>query len=188
MFTLRLLAYFLSGISFLILAGCTSSYAPAGYLPPTDEVPEEVHGGWITIITSPDTYKSDDKWMMYGGEFIAVEDIAIYVLYDSLYQIPKREVIKSTLELDEKNTGVYGAWVTGGSLLTISNGYYAVITLPLWLFAGIPSVAGEFTRDRYELEYPDEQYWSDVKKFARFPQGVNDIDLSQIKPLNLLNN
>ena len=183
MFIPKLLTQCLFTIPFLIFVGCATSYAPTGYLPPTDEIPEEVHGGWITIITSPDSSKSDEKWMIYGGEFIAVQDSVIYILYDTLYIIPKWEITNSTLELDEKNTGAYGAWVAGGSLLTISNGYYSVITLPLWLVGGIPAASGESIRDRYEMEYPDELYWGEVNKFARFPQGVNDIDLSEIKPL-----
>jgi len=32
------------------------------------------------------------------------------------------------------------------------------------------------------MNYPDDIYWGDIKKFARFPQGVEDIDLSKIKP------
>ena len=187
MFTHKLLTHFLVSMPFLIFMGCASSYAPTGYLPPTDEIPEEVHGGWITIITAPDKTNSDEKWMIYGGEFIATEDSVIYILYDSLYQIPKWKITNSTLELDEKNTGVYGAWVVGGSLLTISNGYYSVITFPLWLVGGIPAASGESIRDRYEMEYPDEQYWNDIKKFGRFPQGISDIDLNQIKPLTFSN-
>lgn len=166
----------------LIMLGCAASYAPANYLPSTDDVTQNVYGGWLTLTTEPDTLIQNSKYMMYGGEFIAVDDSLVYLLYDSLYQIPRRIISESILELDEKNTTTYGLWVLGGSLLTISNGAYAVFTLPLWLAAGIPTAAGESARDRYEMNYPDEEYWINVNKFARFPQGVEDIDLSQIKP------
>ena len=178
--------YFLLLSHFLIFFGCATSYAPENYLPDTDDVPQNVYGGWLTVITEPDSLISNDKWMIYGGEFIASEDSVIYLLYDSLYRIRKSKITESTLELDDKSTGAYGGWVAGGSLLTISNGAYAVFTLPLWLFAGIPAVAGESARDRYEADYPTEVYWDSIKMFARFPQGVGDIDLSQIKPLTLL--
>jgi len=70
--------------------------------------------------------------------------------------------------------------------LTLSNGYYASITLPLWLIAGIPSVVGESERDKYDMDEPDEAYWDSIKAFARFPQGLDGIDLSQIKPYEII--
>lgn len=173
----------LLSVSFIFYLGCATSYAPDNWLPDTDDVPQNVFGGWITVITEPDSLYPEEKWMEYSGEFIASEDSVICLLYDSLYQIPKHKITESILELDEKNTTAYGLWVLGGSVLTISNGYYAAFTLPLWLGFGIPTVVGESARDRYEMEYPDEQYWDSVKVFARFPQGTNEIDLSQLKPL-----
>ena len=185
MFTRKKLFVLLYLMSVLSFIGCATSYAPENYLPSTDDVPKNVYGGWMTLITEPDTLLQNSKWMMYGGEFLAVDDSIVYLLYDSLYQIPKRIVTESILELDEKNTTAYGLWVLGGSLLTLSNGYYASITLPLWLAAGIPTAAGESARDRYEMDYPDEQYWDSVKMFARFPQGVDGIDITQIKPYTI---
>jgi len=184
MFTHKKIIIVLVFILSLFILGCAASYAPANYLPSTDDVPQNVFGGWLTLTTEPDSLIQNSKWMMYGGEFISADDSIVYILYDSLYRIHKRIISESVLELDEKNTTVYGLWVLGGSLLTISNGYYAGITLPLWLAAGIPTAAGESTRDRYEMNYPDDKYWNDIKKFARFPQGVEDINLSQIKPYN----
>ncbi len=166
----------------LILIGCAASLAPENYLPETEDVPQDVYGGWLTITTSPDSLNPNEKWMMYGGEFIAYEDSVVYLLYDSLYQIPIRKITESTLELDEKNTTTYGLWVLGGSVLTISNGAYGIITLPLWLVAGIPTVSGESMRDRYEMDEPTQKYWNSIKMFARFPQGLRGIDLSTIKP------
>lgn len=184
----RYLLLTVSIIFCLLFFGCATSYAPGDYLPETTEIPQNAYGGWITIITQPDSSNPDDKWLMYGGEFIASEDSVIYVLYDTLYTIPKWKVTNSLLELDQKNTTTYGLWVLGGSVLTISNGYYAMITLPLWLAAGIPTVAGESARDRYETEYPDENYWDEIKEFARFPQGVSGIDLTKLKSYTVIQN
>jgi hypothetical protein len=178
---------FLVLISSVLLIGCAASYAPYDYLPDTEEVPQNIYGGWLTVITAPDILNPDENWMQYSGEFIASEDSMIYLLYDSLYQIPKSRITESILELDEKNTTTYGLWVFGGSILTLSNGYYAGITLPLWLLAGIPTVVGESARDRYEMDEPTQEYWNSIKMFARFPQGVSDIDLTTIKPVFNLN-
>ncbi|MDD5607666.1 MAG: hypothetical protein PHY57_04080 [Ignavibacterium sp.] len=170
----------------LLLIRCASSYAPENYLPQTEDIPQTIYGGWITIITSPDSSIADDNWLIYGGEFIAVDDSKVYVMYDSLYQIPKYKITESILELDQKYTTTYALWVLGGSILTISNGYYGVYTLPLWLLAGIPTATGESVRDRFEMEYPNDEFWDSVKVFSRFPQGVDGIDLSQINPYLIL--
>lgn len=34
------------------------------------------------------------------------------------------------------------------------------------------TVVSESSRDRYDAEQPDSNYWSDINKFARFPQGL----------------
>jgi len=178
----KIVCFFLLTLSTLLMR-CATSYAPANYLPSTDDVPQNIYGGWLTVITAPDSLDPDENWMQFSGEFIASEDSIIYLLYDSLYQIPKSKITESTLELDEKNTTTYGLWVFGGSILTLSNGIYAGITLPLWLLAGIPTVVGESSRDRYETDEPTKEYWNSIKMFARFPQGVGNIDLNSIKPI-----
>jgi len=77
-------------ISNFIILGCAASYAPSNYLPSTNDVPQNVYGGWLTLTTEPDTLIQNSKWMIFGGEFIAVNDSIVYLLYDSLYQIPRR--------------------------------------------------------------------------------------------------
>ena len=120
--------------------------------------------------------------MQYSGEFIAVDENVVYLLYNSVYQIPRHKIYSSVLELDSKSSTGYGLWTAGGTVSTFSNGYFLVITAPLWLLVGIPSTVGESSRDRYEIEYPKDVYWEKVKKYARFPQGVSDIDLTSLKP------
>ena len=173
-------------ILFLLTAGCATSYAPDNWLPETDKVPQNNYGGWITVIVDESKDETEEKVMQYGGEFIAVDTLNIYLLYDSLYVIQRNKILNSIIELDEKNTGAYAAWVTGGSLLTLSNGWYAGITFPLWMVAGIPATSGESFRDRYETDYPDEFYWDEVKIFSRFPQGVDGLNLTEIRPIMYL--
>ena len=170
-------------ISLGLFAGCASTYAPDNWLPDTPDVPQNVYGGWITLITEPDSLNPEEKWMQYSGEFISLDESNIYLLYDSLYQIPKSKITNSTLEIDEKNATTYGLWVFGGVISTLSHGYYSAITAPLWLLFGIPSAVGESVRDRYEEDEPTQEYWDSINKFARFPQGISAIDLSSIKPV-----
>jgi hypothetical protein len=183
MYNLKIIYGCLLLFSFTILIGCAATFAPDDWLPETDEVPENVYGGWITLITEPDSLNTEEHWMQYSGEFISLDDENIYLLFDSVYQVPKRKIRNSILELDGKNTTGYGLWVFVGTIATISNGYYLMITAPLWLFFGIPAVVGESSRDKYETEEPSEEYWESIRKFARFPQGVDDIELNDIKPI-----
>jgi hypothetical protein len=168
-------------ISAILFNGCATTYAPDNWLPDTPDVTQNVYGGWITVITEPDSLYPNEKWMQYGGELISLDDNDIYLLYDSLYQIPKKKIRNSTLELDEKNATVYGVWTFLGTLSTISNGKFLIITAPLWLLIGIPATVGESVRDRYEMEEPTQEYWDSINKFARFPQGTANIDLYSIK-------
>jgi hypothetical protein len=163
--------------------GCATTYAPGDWLPDTDEITEEAYGGWMTIVTLPDTINSEERWLQYGGEFIAVDTLNVYQLYDSLFIIPKSNIYKTTLEIDQKNSVAYGLWTFGGFVATLSNGFYLIFTAPIWLITGIPASVGESLRDRYEAEFPDSLYWTEVRKFARFPQGLpENFDLKNLKP------
>lgn len=176
-------------LSLLLLTGCATTYAPSDWLPDTDEIPNQAYGGWMTVITKPDTINSDEEQFQYGGEFISTDDSNVYLLYDSVYIIPKTNILKATLELDQKSSTVYGLWTFGGVLSTISNGAYLIITAPIWLLTGIPVTAGESGRDRYELQNPDFSYWNSVQKFARFPLGLPDnVELKDLKPKMVFTN
>ncbi|HZH74225.1 MAG TPA: hypothetical protein VFD91_17140 [Mariniphaga sp.] len=174
-------AYFLLLSSFLYF-GCAASNAPSNWLPETEQVPGDAFGGWLAIITYPDTIVSE-KWMQYGGEFIASDSENVYLLYDTVYVIPKITILKAALELDKKNTSSYTFWTFGGTLSTITNGAFAIITAPFWLVTGIPATIDESNRDTYSSENPDSSYWKSIQKFARFPQGLPaNVNLKNLKP------
>lgn len=156
----------------IVINGCATTYAPSGWLPKTEDIEKTAYGGWLTVVVPAKTFNEEPKWIQYGGEFIAQNEDKVFLLYDSLYIIPKYNIIKSILEVDEKNDTEYGLWTLGGSVSTVTHGFFAVISLPVWLLAGIPAAVGESSRDRYEAEQPDSNYWSDINKFARFPQGL----------------
>ncbi len=157
-------------LSFVFMTSCAVTNAPTDWLSDTKDVASDTYGGWITITALDAT----EKVFEYSGEFIAVDEKNVYLLYDSVYIISKTDIRKSVLEIDEKNSIEYGLWTLVGTLATISNGKFLIITAPSWLLFGIPSVAGESYRDYYESEYPDSLYWESVSKFTRFPQGLPD--------------
>jgi len=179
----------ISAIALFLLGGCATTYAPSDWLPDTDKISNQAFGGWMTLVASSDTTESEKKLLQYGGEFISSDTENVYLLYDTIYIIPKENIYKATLELDEKNSVAYGLWTFGGTVSTISNGYYLIFTAPFWLLTGIPATVGESSRDRYEAENPDVFYWTEVQKFARFPQGLpDDFDLKKLKPKIFLEN
>ena len=173
---------FLLFFTLILLGGCASSYAPDNWLPETEAFPENVYGGWITVTTEPDSLDKNGLWKQYSGEFIALNDSSLFLLYDSLYQIPKTKVVESVLELDQKNSSGYTTWTCLGLAATVSNGVFLIFTAPAWLIFGIPTISGESARDRYEMKYPDFNYWEEINKYARFPQGLPpSLNLNELK-------
>lgn len=170
----------------LLFVGCATTYAPSDWLPETEEVPKNTFGGWLTLTTYSNI--SEGKWLQYGGEFISQDSDYVYVLYDTIYVIPKNSIQEAILELDQKNSNSYALWTTFGTLSTILNGFYLVFTAPFWLVTGVPATVSESNRDIYSAENPDLLYWIEVQKFARFPQGLpKDIDLKNIEPKKIIN-
>ncbi|MFO7524504.1 MAG: hypothetical protein R6W68_03540 [Ignavibacteriaceae bacterium] len=168
--------------SCLIIFGCAATLAPSNWLPETEKYPENTFGGWMTIITSDETNTGKERFFQYGGEFISQDEDNVYILYDTVYIISKKDIRNISLELVQKSTTEYGLWTLGGTVATLSNGRFLIITAPLWLIAGTEAAVGESTRDLYESDNPDILFWNNVMKFARFPQGLPiNINLSELK-------
>jgi hypothetical protein len=60
------------------------------------------------------------------------------------------------------------AWTGLGTFSTLSHGIFALISVPMWLFAGV--TAAEYERHASLHHYPDVPL-TDFRPFARFPQG-----------------
>lgn len=169
--------------SCLMISGCAATHAPSNWLPETEKFPENTYGGWMTIITSDETKDGKERYLQYGGEFISQDEDNVYILYDTVYIISKKDIRNISLELVEKSTTEFGLWTLGGTVATLSNGKFLIITAPLWLIAGTSAAVGESTRDLYETDNPDILFWNNIMKFARFPQGLpTNINLSELKP------
>jgi hypothetical protein len=82
--------------------------------------------------------------------------------------------------------GAFGAWTFFGSLLTISNGYFLLFTLPTTLIMGISTIAGEAKRLNF-LDYPANSF-ENLSKYARFPQGLPEgLNIADLRPRPNLN-
>lgn len=180
MYVNKLITSSLFFLAFLI-AGCATSNAPDNWLPDADGVEKNAFGGWITIETTG-IDSLQEKQQIKMGELIALDSNKIYIMKDSLLSIPKNEIISVKLEIRARHTA-YGAWATFGTLSTISNGYFLIFTFPLWLMTDIAALSGEAKSDNYVMENPDENYWKEISKFARFPQGLlKGIHRSKLRP------
>jgi hypothetical protein len=157
----------------VILAGaCTGVRAPGESVPKRKALETDAFGGWIIINPgSPEVLM---------GELISHTDESVFIMTNvRLEEIAKSQIDSARLIMYNTQALEYSLWTTLGSLSTLSNGYFLAFTFPMWLVTGIPVSTGEVRRQNY-LDYP-ETGWSEIAKFARFPQGMP----AGINPLSL---
>ena len=111
------------------------------------------------------------------AEIIAIKYDTIY-LKSSLrerpvYAIHKDQINKMNIlfSLTSDNPEQFAIWATMLCLITISHGVFAPFTLPLNLIIGANTAEGA-AQSSFATSYPDKISWEDLKKFARFPQGL----------------
>jgi len=150
-----------SGLASVVVAGCLSN---------PDVRPRDIHsmlrdghGGWIEI-----THRNASH---ARGELIAVEPRGLRVLEpgDMLVYEPFEDVQEAELFEYETEQGTIGVWGTLGSVSTISHGYFAVFSLPIWLVTSITTASIQ-SRSAH-LAFPGNP-WSEFGLWARFPQGL----------------
>lgn len=166
----------------VIFSSCATTNAPEGWLPQAEDIPSDPYGAWCTL--SINNYSKLNKSIenIVTGELIAVDDSSVYILNDILLdRVDHTSILKSVIELDSKHYE-YGGHTCLGTLSTISHGLLSIVTAPLWILFGWPVAIGETYRDRYVGNPPDHLYWSTVRKFSRFPQGISsDVDYRSLK-------
>ncbi|MBK8981610.1 MAG: hypothetical protein IPM38_04635 [Ignavibacteria bacterium] len=150
-------------IAALMLSSC--SYSP-DYLPESEEIDVNQYGSYISL------YRNEKETIR--GELIAVDSIKFIVLskpedspVKTIKIIPVKEVSKYYLKYAD---GVsYGGAIPLFTLASLVHGYMAVITLPINLLVTIAiASSGESA-----FTYGDEEIKiTDLKMFARFPQGL----------------
>jgi hypothetical protein len=113
----------------------------------------------------------------FGGELIAVSKDTVFFADRTFHGIATSDIRSARLVIyDAENLGVF---VPIGTASTLSNGWYAIFTMPLWIVGGtIAAVARS-----YEPIYDFPQYPLDkLAPYARFPQGIpQDLDRSHIR-------
>ncbi|MEO8707363.1 MAG: hypothetical protein ABI867_45465, partial [Kofleriaceae bacterium] len=123
------------------------------------------YGGWI-VVTMRDHAKVE-------GELIAIDPAYIYILAflpagPSLVNVQTESIEDAELFAYEREGG-FGAWGIIGGLSTVSHGFFAVFTLPVWI---ISSGLASALESRSVIATLSDAGMPGLAKWARFPQGI----------------
>jgi hypothetical protein len=157
-------------------SACASNPAPHGWLAPTARAQADPYGAWIVVEAAqpPTAGEHQRARREVAGEFLAVDHDSVFVLLPSgaVNSIALATVLRARLAYYNSQAGALEAWTFAGSLSTISNGAYAIFTLPLWIIAGSLTTGGQSRAPIVSLEGGEPTAWAHVRMYARFPQGL----------------
>ena len=162
---------------FVFTSGCYSNSAPRGWHEKPKGMRTNGYGGWVEVYGQGE---KKNKNMLCKGELIAVHDEEILCYSETLQVIPRADVVHVKLMGYNSQHPILGGWSFFGGLGTLSNGYFAVFTFPLWVLAGPPatSLQSRYPAIKYNL-YDQEKVtgrkiwrWEELRLYARFPQGL----------------
>lgn len=111
-----------------------------------------------------------------SGEIIAVEKDSLYILTHApshFLAIGKEQIARMTVafSLTSDSPNKFGGWTALLCLSTLAHGFFAGITLPLNAIVGA-NISTAAAQSTFAVFYPDNINWEELKKFARFPQGI----------------
>ncbi len=178
MFANRINQTVIFSVMVLLMAGCISLPGPKNWVPSIEEVQQDVYGAW-TILEL--TSESNNKPM--EGELIAVQQGTLYLLLENtLLEIPINQINKAVLtSYDDR--GIISMWATLGFFSTLSHGAFLIFSAPIWLISGIVNSNAATTSGIHKFE---NNNLSNMKKYARFPQGIPEgLDIHSLKPKSL---
>jgi len=148
-----------------ILCSCASTNAPQRWLSSPEDMQTDVFGGWVELEYYP-TFNSEAP---HTGELIAINQDSIFIANDTFYALALSDIKSAQLVSYNSNWGAMSGLVLLGILSTGSNGYFSLLTAPVWLIVGSFATSAR----SYEpiIEYP-KQGWDRFSQFARHPQGL----------------
>lgn len=159
----------------LLMQGCSHSLLPAAYRQRITALPTQISGSWADVKIKPG--ESITSEIMVSGELIAIQADTLFILSEyRLEGIGTKRISEVILHLYEKNTRVYVV-ITG--LIYVPDIIAAIAYgMPEFLIIGLPGLVGgaivtasEGTKSNL-MKYPKEYNLADMKKFARYPQGM----------------
>ena len=106
------------------------------------------------------------------GELLAVDADHFWIqpadAKDWVY-VHRQDAREVYLQLYEAQTTLVGMVAVFNTLLSISNGYYGVLTAPLNIIAGTIAAVTAYHAEHFAVE---ARNWNLLVQFARFPQGL----------------
>lgn len=148
-------------------------------LPKPVELSEYTKGMWMAC-----DIKNGSK---VAGEIIVIDSSQVLLLSENNLINTVRKNVISKAFVEFSLTTDYPEKLKSADVipvLTVSHGWFMVITLPLNLAIVVPTVSTH-RRGSYAVEYPDKITWQELFKFARFPQGVPEgLEFSQLQSGN----
>lgn len=156
----------MTGLVVVAVAGaCASHTAPEGFLPTPEEAQTQAHGAWIEL--QLDSGPED----RVAGELIAVSQDSAWVLKPSgeVIGIANAGVTGGQLVAYQSQYGRVGTMTMLGTLSTVSNGGFLILTAPLWIIGGSIAALNQSRAPIREIPPPA---WTELAAFARFPQGI----------------
>jgi len=154
-------------VAVVLLVGCATNTAPPRFLPNPVEAQTQAWGGWIEI-----SYVENGAQRRAEGELIAVTRDSVWVLGTdggAGAVVPTTQVRSGQLTAYDAQGGKVAGAAFLGTVSTISNGAFLILTAPLWIITG--SVAASHQTHAPERSFPP-LLWSELAAFARFPQGM----------------
>jgi hypothetical protein len=174
-------------VSCLLVAGCASSGAPAGFQREARVAQSDARGGWASVELAAQPGESATRKLQ--GELIAATEDALILetptqAGSSRVRLARAEIRSARVTGYETTPGSLVAWGTLGALSTLSHGFILIFSAPVWIVATSASAAVE-SRGAM-IDYPDStrrtlpdgsavQVPLDLSAFAmyaRFPQGA----------------
>ena len=147
----------------LLATACAYSPSPPGWLPTPAQTPGDAYGAWIALTLTNDS--------TIGGEFLAYERDTVWLLrQDSTVRSEAvAGVKKAQIWWYDSQTGNTGLLTFLGSASTISNGFFLVFTMPIWIITGTYMAAQDSRVPRIE---PARTGWEAARIYARYPAGL----------------
>jgi hypothetical protein len=132
-------------------------------LPKPTEAQTGAYGGWIELTY----YEGEER--RTDGELIAVSADSIWVLSANQgLVIPTAAVKRGKLTAYAAQKGGLTLWTIVGTLSTLSNGAFLVLTAPMWIIGGSLAVGAE---SRAPQRKSPPLAWAELAPYTRFPQG-----------------
>jgi len=168
----------LAGLFMLLPACIASSPAPVAWRRSMEDVKTVTYGAWIHV---------DGRSFVSDGELLAAEEGYLALSRDDEVTIVPSECIEKVEIAAFENTSEQTIlWGVAGSLSTASHGYYLVFTLPIWLITTWGATYAHSAAGHVRVDYHQSltAKVDEIRKWARFPQGLPKGYLKQAKAVH----